>query len=291
MKLLKEPLIHFTIAGVVLFVAHAWLNGDAGASDRPEIRINDGHLRWISETWAGQWRREPTDEELRGLVAELVKEELLAREARALGLDQDDTVVRRRLAQKMTFLIEDTARIAEPTENDLRQFYGAHLDRFRGEVQLSFTHVFFSSSKRTKAADDARHVLAVSDGLDETAILDQGDPWLTAARLDDVRVGDIAAQFGPAFARAVVALPAGEWHGPIESAYGQHLVRVSEVVPAVVKPFAEVKSAVREQWRDEQRRRYERRYFAELLRKYEIVAEATAEPLVSGLAETMEDAR
>ncbi|WP_085034273.1 peptidyl-prolyl cis-trans isomerase [Ensifer aridi] len=287
MKLLREPLFHFAIGGLALFAAYAWLNDDTAASDRPEIRISDGHLRWVSETWSSQWRRTPSNDELRGLVAELVKEELLAREARALGLDQDDTVIRRRLAQKLTFLIEDAARIAEPKEGDLRQFYNAHPNMFRQEARVSFDHVFFSGSKRPDAAADARRVLAASDGPDETAIINQGDQWLAAARLEAGKESDIAAQFGPAFARAVAALPTGEWMGPIESAYGQHLVRVSEVVPAAVRPFAEVKAEVLAQWRDEQRRNYERRYLAELLKKYEIVAEPSAEPLISGWAQTM----
>ncbi|QFI69067.1 peptidyl-prolyl cis-trans isomerase [Sinorhizobium alkalisoli] len=284
MRLLKEPLVHFAIAGAALFVAHAWLNSEAGA-DRPEIRLDDGHLRWITETWTGQWGRAPSEEELRGLVAELVKEELLANEARALGLDQDDTIIRRRLAQKVAFLIEDTARLAEPTEDDLRQFYDAHPDRFRQEARVSFVHVFFSGSKRQDAAADARRVLAASDGLGETAIIEQGDQWLAEARLEDDTQSDIAAQFGPEFSQEVVALKAGEWSGPIESAFGQHLVHVSEIAPPAIRPFAEVKSEVLAQWQDEERRRYQERYFAELLEKYEIVAEPSVEPFIGHLAQ------
>lgn len=285
MKLLKEPVVHFAIAGAALFVAHAWLNSDAGTGDRPEIRLDDGHLRWITETWTGQWGRAPSEEELRGLIAELIKEELLANEARALGLGEDDTIIRRRLAQKVTFLIEDTARLAEPTEDDLHQFYDAHPDRFRQEARVSFVHVFFSGSKRQDAAADARRVLAASNGLAQTAILEQGDQWLAEARLEDGRQSDIAAQFGPDFSQEVVALKEGEWSGPIESAFGQHLVHVSEIAPAALRPFAEVKDEVRAQWQDEERRRYQERYFAELLKKYEIVAAASVEPFIGRLSQ------
>ncbi|ASY65184.1 hypothetical protein SJ05684_b42020 (plasmid) [Sinorhizobium sojae CCBAU 05684] len=285
MKLLKEPVVHFAIAGAALFVAHAWLNSDAGTGDRPEIRLDDGHLRWITETWTGQWGRAPSEEELRGLIAELIKEELLANEARALGLGEDDTIIRRRLAQKVTFLIEDTARLAEPTEDDLHQFYDAHPDRFRQEARVSFVHVFFSGSNRQDAAADARRVLAASNGLAQTAILEQGDQWLAEARLEDGRQSDIAAQFGPDFSQEVVALKEGEWSGPIESAFGQHLVHVSEIAPAALRPFAEVKDEVRAQWQDEERRRYQERYFAELLKKYEIVAAASVEPFIGRLSQ------
>lgn len=283
MKLLREPLFHFAIGGAALFFAYAWLNDDVGAGDRPEIRIDDGHLRWISETWTNQWQREPSNDELRGLVAEMVKEELLAREARALGLDQDDTIIRRRLAQKMTFLIEDTARLAEPKEQVLREFYEAHLGLFRQSRRVSFVHAFFSNSKRPDAAADARRVLAASDGRDDIGIVDQGDQLLVASRLEESSESDIAAQFGPAFARAVVELRPGEWTGPLESAYGLHLVRVSKMAPGEVRPFDEVKADVLEQWREEQRRRYQERYFAELFRKYHIVADERVKALVGSL--------
>ncbi len=95
--------------------------GDAGASPQREIRFSEGDLRWATETWKRQWQKNPSREELRGLVRDLLNEELLAREAREMGLDTNDKVVRRRLAQKMTFLIKDTSRLAEPTEDQLRQ--------------------------------------------------------------------------------------------------------------------------------------------------------------------------
>ncbi|AWI61349.1 peptidyl-prolyl cis-trans isomerase [Sinorhizobium fredii] len=291
MKLFKEPLLHFAIGGAALFVAYGWLNNDGAMSDRPEIRIDDGHLRWITETWSSQWQRQPSKDELDGLVAELVKEEMLAREARALGLDRDDTIIRRRLAQKMAFLIEDTARIAEPTDEDLRRFYDARADKFRREAQVSFVHAFFSGSKRADAAADARRVLAGSAQLGETEIINQGDQSLLASKFEDNNESDIAAQFGPTFAGAVAALPPGEWKGPIESAYGQHLVRILVTAPAEVKSFAEAKGEVLEQWREEQRRAYEARYFAELLKKYDIVTDASAEPIAGPLAQHTEGAR
>jgi hypothetical protein len=279
MKLLREPLFHFAIGGAALFLAYAWLN-NVDTSDRPEIRITDGHLRWISETWTNQWGRKPSNDELRGLVAEMVKEELLAREARSLGLDQDDTIIRRRLAQKVTFLIEDTARLAEPKEQLLRAFYEAHLDKFRQNRQVSFVHAFFSNSKRPDAAADARRALAASDGRDDTDIIEQGDQLLVASQFERSSESDITAQFGAAFARAIAELQPGKWAGPIESAYGQHLIRVSEMVTGGVRPFEEVRMEVLEQWREEQRRRYQERYFAELFTKYDIVADGDAQALV-----------
>ncbi|ASY71572.1 hypothetical protein N181_30210 [Sinorhizobium fredii USDA 205] len=288
MKLLREPFFHFLLAGAGLFVAYTWLDDGvetrSQASSVREIRVGEGELRWVSETWTRQWQRTPSPEELRGLVANLLKEELLAREARELGLDKDDTVVRRRLAQKMTFLIEDTARISEPDESDLRQFYDAHKDNFRRTGRVSFVHVFFDRSKRVNAATDAQQTLVrlAADGGPEQ-ITNEGDRLLIEAEIGGADLNTVTARFGQDFAREIFSLPPGAWSGPIESAYGLHLVRVSEMIPGEVSPFAQVKVQVLEQWHEQQRRAYEERYFAELFKKYDIVADERVEALVGPL--------
>src|ERR1700730_1348782 len=127
MRILREPLLHFLLIGGLLFATYSWWRRGAGDDPAPaRVRITASEVAWLKETWSRQWQREPTREELRGLVTEFLKEELLAREARAMRLDENDTIVRRRLAQKVAFLVEDTAGLAEPTEQDLRRFYAGH---------------------------------------------------------------------------------------------------------------------------------------------------------------------
>ena len=117
-------------------------------------------MQWLVETWKLQRQREPTQEELSGLVAEFLNEELLAREARELKLDQNDTIVRRRLAQKLNFLIEDTSRRSEPTEADLQKLYDTRPERYRTGASVSFTHVYFSPAQRKDPVADANDALA-----------------------------------------------------------------------------------------------------------------------------------
>ena len=116
-RLLKEPLLHFLVLGALLFAVYSWLNRSLpdNKSAAGTVRITSNEIAWLKETWSRQWQREPTRDELRGLVTDFLKEELLAREARALGLDQNDTIVRRRLAQKLEFLVQDTSRLAPET--------------------------------------------------------------------------------------------------------------------------------------------------------------------------------
>ena len=129
LKLLKDPLLHFVVAGAILFAGYELINrGEINPSATDPVHIGEGEIRWLKETFANQWQRPPTEDELRGLVAGFLEEELFAREAKALGLDQNDTIVRRRLAQKLTFLVDDTSRIVEPADEELRRFYDANAE-------------------------------------------------------------------------------------------------------------------------------------------------------------------
>ncbi len=278
----KEPLLHFLVAGGLLFGAYAWLNPPAlvGDSGSREVRIGAGEVRWLTETWVRQWRREPTPEELRALVTDLLKEELLAREARELRLDENDTIVRRRLAQKLEFLVRDTAGLAEPTEEDLRRFYADHADDFRSAARVSFAQVHFSRERRKDAARDAALALARLTRATPPATPDVGDSMLLPPELRDADEHAVAAAFGPDFARAVFALQPGGWHGPIESGYGLHLVRVASVEPTRRREFAEVRAQLLERWREQRSREREAQYLARLMEKYSVVIDESVKPLV-----------
>lgn len=270
MKLVKEPLIHFLAAGALLFGAYAWLERDREPVATAEpVRITDGDVRWLVETWRRQWLREPGPEEVRSMIADLVEEELLAREAQEMGLAEGDTVVRRRLAQKLTFLIEDTSRLAEPTAAELRAYYAEHADRFRTGATVSFTQVFFNPTGRADAEADARTTL-VALGGDETAGASLGDRFLANSAFRDLDQTAVAALFGPDFAEAVFALEPGAWRGPVASGYGQHLVFVSAVKAGVAQPFEAVRDAVARAWWQEKEEAARREYMALLRAKYRV---------------------
>jgi len=164
-KLLKAPLLHFLIAGCLLFGGYEWLNrGTPISPSEGAVRIGEGEILWLQQTFTNQWRREPTPDEMNGLVATLVEEELLTREGRALGLDQNDTIVRRRLAQKVSFMVADTTRIADPDESELRGFYAARGERYRRAPRISFDQVYFGRDRRLNAEADAKEALQMAVG-------------------------------------------------------------------------------------------------------------------------------
>ena len=278
MKLLREPLFHFVIAGALLFGGYEWLNrGEQTAMPDEPIRIGEGQVRWLQETFAAQWRRSPTKEEMKGLLATLTEEEILAREARALGLDRDDTVVRRRLAQKLSFLVEETSRIAGPTDGELRRFHGEHSERYRADPRITFRQVFFSPQRRPQAEADATAALIRVSGSGAPV---EGDPMLLDDSYDDVDQPAVTSLFGVDFANAVFAAPPGAWSGPVKSAYGLHLVQVTDLRPGSARRFEDVRDVVANDWRRERERDTKAAYLAKLRDKYRVGADPAVERLL-----------
>jgi PPIC-type PPIASE domain len=282
MKLLREPLLHFVVGGAILFAGYSWLNREqADTSGLEPVRIGEGEVRWLKKTWANQWLREPSTQELQGLVTDLVTEELLAREAREMGLDENDTIVRRRLAQKLKFLVEDTSHLVEPTEVELRKYYAANAARFQTVARVSFTQIFFNPEQREDATSDAKAALLelrTPDRDDRVTMI--GDRLLFDAEFRDADEQTVSSIFGPDFGRAVFALSPGVWSGPVKSGYGVHLVSIANLTTAKQRPFEEVRDKVLEDWRRERESAANRDYLARLREKYGVVIDNSVKALL-----------
>jgi hypothetical protein len=276
MKLLREPLVHFVFAGALLFGAYAWLNPATPKQGGDHaVRIGEGEILWLRQTFANQWRREPTSEEMAGLIATLVEEELMAREAHAIGLDQNDTIVRRRLAQKIDFMVADTAGTVDPGEPELRGYYLAHAERYRTAATISFSHIYFSRERRRDAVTDATEALRLAAGNPAIRPTDS-DQLLLDDSYRDLDRHAVESLFGPAFAQAVFALPAGTWRGPVSSGFGVHLVYVADMRPAQQKSFEEVRATVTSEWLREKSRAIRADYLERLRAKYGVVIDPGA---------------
>ena len=283
---LKEPLVHFLTIGALLFGVYAWLHhGDSGSwnNGAGPVRITATEVSYLTQTWERLQQREPTRGELHALVAGYLKEELLGREARAMGLEQNDPIIRRRLAQKVEFIVKDTSRLTAPTADDLHRFYEANMKSFQTRARVSFTHVFFDPERRQDAAADAKAALtALSRGA--AAIGDIGDPFPIDAEVRDDIMQTVTERFGDQFAKAVFVLEPGAWRGPIASSFGLHLVRVTEAKPAGQLSFSEAEPQVRERWRDEHQREANKQYYESLLKKYGVVVDESVKPLIGPLS-------
>lgn len=291
MKLLREPLLHFLLAGALLFGIYAWLNrggGDSGDLDRT-VQITEREILWLTETWTRQWQRAPDERELQGLITDYLREELLAREARSLDLDRDDVIVRRRLAQKMDFMLEDTARLAAPTDEQLRTLYEADRARFDAPATVSFEMVFFSAEMRgERAAGDAQALLARLNAAGTTADPgDAGDATLLPLEMSDADQQAIASVFGDEFAGAVMAQAPGGWQGPFASAFGQHLVRVGARREGAAREFDEIRADLVEEWHRRGQTDAKALYFRGLLERYDIEATDSVRPLIDSALATL----
>ena len=276
--MVREPLVHFLVLGVVLFgVNHYLERGRGGPEPSRQIQLSLDDLRQLNLLFQSQWRRPPTPEEFARMIENKVQEEVLYREGLAMGLDKDDTIVKRRMAQKVQFLAEDVAAAAEPTTADLRAWYEKRRDTFSQPARLSFRHVYFSPDRRgPRAHADAVQALARLGGQpeDAKAAASLADPFMFQDYYADRTPEQLAKDFGPAFAQAVSRLSPGAWQGPIESGYGWHLVFVHSVIPGRVPAFEEIEPDVKTAWlADQKRERWQKAYDA-MRAKYTVLLPA-----------------
>ena len=274
-RLVREPLVHFVCAGALLFGAYALLHPElleGDASHRIELTPDD--LRQISVAWLAQGRPAPTPEEMRSLVESRIREEILYREALALGLDQGDTIVKRRLAQKMEFLFEDISALREPGAGELEAFFAENSARFTEPARVTFRQLYFSPDRRgARAREDAARALErlARERLDSAAAEALADPFMFQDYYGDRPFEQVATAFGPGFAEALFRADPGTWLGPIESGYGWHLVYVDSRTPARTPALEEVAADVRSAWMEGQRDDLKQRALEEMRSRYEIV--------------------
>ncbi|MGF1466329.1 MAG: peptidyl-prolyl cis-trans isomerase [Sandaracinaceae bacterium] len=243
-SLWREPLLHFLLAGAALFLLHRILGADR--PDPSPVVIDDAFLRELEATRARQSGRPPEAEERAALLRAFIREEVLVREARALGLDLGDPIIRRRLVQKMELVLEARVEIPAPTRADLEAYRDAHPERYREGPRLSFEHAVFGRDGRGAPRRDALDALdALREGADPASI---GDPFPGGRDVVSETPAAVDARFGDGFAARVAGLPEGRWAGPVPSAFGFHLVRVGQRDPGRPSALAEIEAEVRADW-------------------------------------------
>lgn len=273
-RILKEPLLHFLILGAGLFVVYAMLQKPGGDGSN-EIVVTGGEIEHLAAGFAKTWQRPPTPQEMAGLVKNRVREEVYYREAMALGLDKDDTVIRRRLRQKMEFIADDVAAQAEPTDTELTTYMQAHPDSFLVEPRFTFRQVYLNPEKHGEnLARDSKQLLANLNTLGDSADADKlGDPLMLESTFTALPGSEITKQFGAAFAAELSQLSPGQWQGPIQSGYGVHLVLVNERTEAYLPELAEVREVVRREWDNDRRVQANEKFYQQLLQRYTVTVE------------------
>ena len=278
---LREPLLHFLLLGVVLFGAYAYIQrGRGGVESSKQIALTLDDLRTMDLYFESQWHRQPTPVEFQAMVEDKVREEVLYREGLAMGLDKDDEIVKRRMAQKMQFLAEDVAAAHEPSTAELKAWFEKNNSKFALPSRYSFRHLYFSPDKRGKnAQEDAAKVLAKIAGQPEDSKLavSSGDSFMFQDYYGDRTPEAIAKEFGPQFAVGLEKVKPGSWQGPIESGYGWHLVFVDTVIPGRIPAFEEMEPDVKTAWLAEQKQQAWQKAYKEMRAKYTVLLPAPPE--------------
>ncbi len=292
-RLLREPLVQFLLIGGVLFGAYLYLQpaGSAtqalqqthaalpaappGSTRSREILLTLDQLTRLATVFEAQWGREPTPQELDKLVDADVKEEILYREGLALGLDKDDEIVRRRMAQKMQFLAEDVAAAHKPTDAELKAWFNQNTKLFEEPERVSFRHLYFSPDRRrANAQADAEKALTNLKGEPQDAKFVGADPFMFQDYYRDRAREYLAKEFGPPFAAAVEKLPTGSWQGPIQSGLGWHLVFIDTVIPARTPAFEEIEPDMKEAWLADQKEKAVKKAYEDMRAKYTVLLPA-----------------
>ena len=274
-KTMREPLVHFLLIGAGLFLLFNFTNGPAG--DKPNrIVVTPGRVEQMTANFTRSRMRPPTEQEMAGLIENYLRDEIYYREALAMGLDKDDGLIRRRMRQKVEYILEDISAQADPTDETLTAFMRQRMDKYRVEAQISFQQVYLNPDRRKDMVGDARKMLVrLRAGADPKTL---GDPIMVAHKFNFASESKIEMAFGESFAQQVLRLEPGAWTGPVISGLGGHLVMVSERKDGRIPELAEVRTEVERDWLAQSRKELKDDTFRKLLEGYEVIMEQSTKP-------------
>lgn len=267
----REPLVHFILIGFALFLLFNFNNKQD--DDAPnQIVVTAGQVAQLTAQFTRTWMRPPTEAELAGLIDSIVRDEVYYREALAMGLNENDPLIRRRMRMKLEFILEDLSAQNDPDDQILEMFLQQNADKFKVESRASFRQVYLNPDKRRDLEKDAAKILADlrTGGLPETL----GDPTLLPEAFDSASRKEIARTFGNAFAKEIASLEPGDWTGPVYSGLGAHLVLVTESRKGHMPKLAEIHTQIENEYMAQRRQKMKDDAYRKLLEGYEVVVEA-----------------
>ena len=281
-RLLRDPLIHFLLIGAAIYAAYGLVDPAAEEENAATITISQEEIQSINEQWTRLWNRPPTEAELADMLRKHVRTRILYKEALAMGLDRNDQVIERRLAQKIELLSRSLVVPEPPSDEVLTAWYAQNTEQFRAPDAYTLSQVFFDPDRRgDRTSEDAAAALATLQAMgavpeDLSAYGDGGVVGSYYAGRDRVELGKL---FGGGFVNQLVQLEPGRWHGPVLSGYGTHLVYVHQVVKPEPPALADIRDQVLEAWMLEQVEERSAAFIDDLIERYDVVVEATEVPL------------
>ena len=283
-QLAREPLIHFLLIGGMIYGAYALYGASDDTDDERKITITTGEIEALSNQWVRMWNRPPTNEEFSNIIRQYVREQILYREAVAMGLDDGDIVIRRRLAQKLELLAQGLITPEEPTDEALQTWYEENENQYKQPDRYTLTHIFFNPDKREESTlDDANEALAELRALEAVpaSFDDYGDRFMLQNYYPERTELELRKLFGTGFVESVIAIEPDKWHGPVLSGYGTHLVYVNNVWHAPDVNFDEARETLKQDWMAAQTEELSERFIDNLVSRYEVIVEDAEVPLIT----------
>ncbi len=268
-KLLKDPFLHFFVIGAMLFVTYLWLNPNTLADDS-EIVVNADRIEQLRTRFERTWGRAPSYDELTGIIDNFVVEEILYRQALAMGLDSNDSVIRRRLRQKMEFLTMEAIRLEQPSTADLTQYLVQNPGQFQTPARFSFEQIYINTDQ------PAAHWKAQIDVVQKQLLNGApatGSNSLIPKRFEETSDHEIDSLFGAGFADGLAKLTLDQWSDPLQSGLGLHIIRLTAYQPARLPTLASVQEAVTREWRNARNLQMKTDLMERLKANYTIVIE------------------
>lgn len=267
-KLLKEPLLHFMLLGVLIFALYGIVNKENDSES--VIMIDDYDMDNIIASWEMQWKRLPTDQELKSLVDQNIRQEIFYQEALKMNLDHNDEIIKRRLAQKMQFLSNDLATLNEPSDEELKKFYDANFEDYLTPAEYSFYQIILSPDYRKDPKKDAEQILSEFANGSFEEMKTKGDPLPFPYFFENTDVDEINRQLGMKFSNALKTTKTKIWTGPILSGFGYHLVYLVDKTGPQIPDFNTVKENLLRDLEYENQKNLNNQIFKELKKNYEI---------------------
>ena len=267
-KIIQEPLLHFAILGGLLFWLFAYLNPSVEEQNDNQIKVTEYKIQQLFNFFQKKWQRPPTAVELKRLIDDYVVEEAYYREALAMQMDKNDTVIRRRLRQKMEFLLADASAAAKPTDAQLQTYLDAHPAAFIVPARYSLRQIYINPNQ----PEGTERVAAIQQQLDEGLYV-IGDSTMLPKRLQDTPTNQIDRVFGQGFTQSFAQMPLQRWQGPIRSGFGLHWVYLEQQTPARHPKLTEVRSEVLREYAYDKRQKLQQEVTTKLLEKYHIVVD------------------
>ena len=226
---MKYKVLIFFVIGICLYLVDTVMSAD----EDKNIFVSDQEILSLISAWKSQVGRDPTDDELVRIINNLIDEEILYREALLLGLDQEDTIIKRRLAQKITFLKEES--IPEiPSAKELKEYFENNKEKYFIESSFTFTHYYFSENSNSLA----RSQQALKNLQEKSAV--KSDPFYLGKAFANEPLRNINTNFGKAFGKELMEANLNQWNGPFKSTYGHHIVYLNSTNPGYIPEIEEV---------------------------------------------------